>query len=195
MPDATSATGGFLALSPVPGLPDVEDVLHDLIVGITGLSDDLVRPRGQGEPPRTPAKDIDWCAFGITGSDPFTYPQIKHYPAGEGRDDVISHEDLAVLVSFYGPRHFGLAWDLRAGIHVPQNRSSLRPAGMAFIKAGTVTRLPELVQAGFRARADLPLAFRRVVARSVAVLSLKQSGGSLENETGVTVGFGCDGKE
>jgi hypothetical protein len=191
----TSATDGFLELSPAPGLVDIEDVLSGIIAGITGLPGDLIRPRWQPEPPRTPKKAENWCAFGETGSIPDIYPQIRHYGEGEGHDELIDRDEFSVLVSFYGPQHVDLALLLRAGIYVPQNRASLRPAGMAFVKAGSITRLPEVGQSGIRARADLPLTFRRFVVRSIAVLNLKQSGGSLENDNNVIVPFGCDAQQ
>ncbi len=175
-------------------LESVEDVLHDLIAGITGLPGAMVRPRAQAEPANTPGKNADWCAFGVMSSTPYTYPQIKHYGEDGGYDDVIVHEELAVLASFYGPRHYAFAALLHAGLHVPQNREILRPNGLAFVKAGGITRLPELVMAGFRARADLPLTFRRVTARSYAVRNIEKSSGTLENDNGLTVGFGCGNK-
>ncbi len=184
---ANSATGGFLELSPAPGLKDAEDVLHDIIAAVTGLPGELVRPAAQAEPPRAPDAGVNWCSFGIVKCEPFGFPEIRHNGAGEGHDEIIRHEEIAVRVSLYGPDHLDLAWALCAGFHVPQNRASLRPSGLAFVRAGSILRLPVPLGAGIRSRADLTLTFRRVTARSAAVLNLKATTGKITNHDGVAV--------
>lgn len=194
----TSATGGFLRLSPAPGQVDIEDVIHDLIAGITGICGELVRPRWQPDPPREPKPEVNWCAFGITGYEPLNFPEIRHHGEGEGRDEIVDYENLAVLASFYGPRHVDLARQCRRSLHVPQNRAGLRPHGLAFVRAGTIIPVPALVAMGWRARADLPLTFQLMTSQSYAVLSLKQANGTIVTEQpqdggrpGMTVPLGC----
>jgi hypothetical protein len=195
--DNTSATGGFLPLTPVPGQVEVEDVLHDLIAGITGLPGSLVRPRWQPEPPREPGPKEDWCAFGIVEYIPHNYPQILHHREGEGHDEIIESETLRVVVSFYGPHHHEYARLLRRGVHVPQNRETLRPAGLAFAVAGGIQPVPELVALGWRARSDLTLNFHRETRSDYPVLNLKKTAGSVTAdasgaEKSVSVELGCE---
>lgn len=193
----TSASGGFLRLSPAQGQYQLEDVLHEVFTGITGFAGELVRPRWQPDPPEVPEPDVNWCAFGITQFDPANFPEIRHHGKGQGRDELVDYEDLQVLVSFYGPLHMVNARALRRGLHVPQNRALLRPAGLAFVRAGTITPVPEMVALGWRARADVSLTFRLETKSCFAVLNLLKTEGSVTSETsgsgqgGIEVPIGC----
>ena len=195
--DNTSATGGFLILSPVQGRTPVEDVLHDLIAGITGLAAELVRPRWQPDPPAQPKPEIDWCAFGITGRTPINLPEIIHSPDDGGFDTIIDHEQLDVLASFYGPRAEDLARMLRTGLYVPQNRETLRPSHLAFLRAGNILFLPEVAQNNWLARADLPLVFGHANSRTLAIRNLEQSTGFIDTDRAeqenLIVPIGCKG--
>jgi hypothetical protein len=198
----TSATGGFLRLSPVPGQKapeqtDIEDVLQALIVGITGICGTLVRPRWQPSPPDEPGPQADWCAFGITRHDPHNFPVIRHHGAvavgdsltdsdsndeGDGYDEITDLETLTVLASFYGPRHMDLARTFRVGLHVPQNRKILLEHNMNFTRAGSIVPVPALIAMQWRARADLSLTFQLMTSRTYAVLNLQQMDGTLVSD-------------
>ncbi len=193
----TSATGGFLPVTQ-PAQNTTEDVLQSLIAGITGLPGSLVRPRFLLEPQKEPDVTVNWCALGIANALPQAYPELVHCSqasAGAGEAHVVTHASLNVLVSLYGPNCHALALALQCGLYVPQNRSILRPAGLAFVQAGAITQVPGLTSAGWRGRADLPLVFRQVQGASVAIRNITQSGGTFESETGITVGFGCGVKK
>jgi len=188
----TSATGGYLALTSVAPLSIIEDALHDLIAGITGLCGSLVRPRWQPEPPRLPKPGETWCAFGIMDQTA-SFPELRHQGAGDGRDEIITQARLTVLTSFYGPEGDDAVLLLRDGLHVAQNRAALRAHGLAFESAGEVSRLPELVGTRWLSRTDMTIFFRRETRRTVATLNLQHCGcGSLETETFVVpLGGGC----
>lgn len=190
----TSATGGFLQLSPGQGEFEVEDVLHDVIAGVTGLPGPLVRPRWQPDPPEVPEPDVDWCAFGIIQFEPGNLPVIVHHGEGEGHSEIVDTEELQVMVSFYGPRHTVYARAMRRGIYVPQNRELLRPAGLAFVRAGTTVPVPEQVALGWRSRTDLPLTFRLETRSGFSVLNLKKSQGRVHSDTPrkISVPTGCE---
>lgn len=191
----TSATGGFLQLSPAQGQYELEDVLHDVFSGITGLPGDLVRPRWQPDPPEVPEPDVNWCAFGVTMFEPANLPVIAHHGEGDGRAEVVDTEELQVMVSFYGPLHMVNVRAFRRGLYVPQNRKPLRPAGLAFVRAGTIVPLPEQVALGWRARADIPLTFRLETRSVFASLNLLKSSGSIHAATAETSSGGPGGIE
>lgn len=151
--------------APGPGHEATEDVLHDLVVGLTGLPGDLVRPRWQPRPPQTPSPDTSWCALGVTGRDS-PGSQLRSTADGEGWA-VETHETLDVLISFYGPQASALALAVREGLRVPLNRETLRAANMALVRAGQMANAPELVNNAWLRRVDLPLTFRRGPAHAV----------------------------
>lgn len=175
----TSSTGGYLPLSPGQGRYEIEDVLHDMIAGITGLAGDHIRPRWQPDPPVVPEPDIDWCAFGISQFVPHNLPVIIHHGEGDGHSEMLDVEDLQVLVSFFGPMHMVLARHLRRGLYVPQNREQIRKAGMAFVAAGAIVPLPEQVALGWRPRADIALSFRLETRSTIPILNLKKMQGRI----------------
>jgi len=195
----TSATGGFIRLSPAPGQTDTEDVLHDLIVGITGFCGELVRPRWQPEPPKEPKPDVDWCAFGITRYEPHNFPAIQHHGEGEGSDEITAHEILTVLASIYGPGHMNFARLLRLGLHVPRNLKVLRENKMAFTRAGSIVPVPALVAMQWRARADITLTFQLMTRQRFDSPNIQEISGTLvsdhpkndDGKPGISVSLGC----
>jgi hypothetical protein len=179
--NSTSASGGYLTGSQVPGQAALEDVFHDLIAGITGLPGDMVRPRWQREPGNTPALADNWCAFGVISYELKNFPEIKHHAEEEGHDEVIATDQITLLTSFFGPAGVDLALGLRDGIHLPQNRFSLRPNGLAFTKILSLQNVPEIMGTGWRRRTDLHLSFVRETRRKFAVLNLLDASADLRN--------------
>lgn len=178
----TSATGGYLTppVSVQPKNDALEDFLHDVIAGITGLSNELIRPRWQREPPDLPA-DFDsnnaaiyWCAFGVTYQDGEFNSYARHVPAGNGNDDIEKHEDLEVLCSFYGPdmgaRQYAEYW--RDGLQVAQNLEQLQIAKWGLTSTGRITPVPTLVKDRWLYRSDIPVVFRRLITNTYPVLNL-----------------------
>ena len=193
----TSATGGYLPLTGGMDNKEQTGLLHGLITGLTGLTGDRVRPRWLFEPAFAPVPSETWAAFGLQKLSLTGAPQIRHSGLGEGRDVIVSHEELLVLVTFIGPECMERASLLRDGLYVPQNTAPLRPAGMVFVRAGDMTPLPQAVGGHWLARMDLSLVFRRATEREIPVLNLAccaSQGAFLENDTGVTVGL-CTGNQ
>ena len=190
----TSATGGWLTLSPEPGQQALEGALQEAFAAISGLPSALVRPRWQIDTANIPAREIDWIAFGVIAIVPDGAPEIVHRGEDDGHDEYISHFRLNVLASAYGPGGMETAMRLRDGMHVGQNRARLRAAGLTFQYAGELTPLPELAGGGWRARTDLPLFFALETRRRAEILNLQSCAGcgsSLETDTGIIVPLGC----
>lgn len=174
MSGADSITGGVLVVAPGPAVEAVEDVLHDLIAGLTGLAGDLVRPRWQPDPPKQPTPDIDWCAFGITG-DTEEAAQLIH---GDDSARVHTEDLLTVLVSFYGPLAADLAKVVRRGLHVPPSRAWLRKHDLALVEIGALTPAADFVGAAWTRRIDMPLTIRQGTASTAAGGGNPNNGGS-----------------
>lgn len=171
-------------------MPDslaTEDVLHDLIAELTGIPGRYVRPRWQPEPPRMPGPDVTWCAFGVTsetgagtflvqwpsatggaasGSEPGTEregasglaPARMVTSAEWSLDD---HDELEVLLTFYGPGARDSAARMESGLTLASNRKLLREANMALISTGQRTAVPEKFGQQWLTRIDWTLRFRR----------------------------------
>lgn len=171
----TSATGGYV--QPVSTDTPEEDlaldvILQGMVAGITGLDGAMVRPRWQPVQPRVPEADVTWCAVGVTLIRPDDNAAITHDPTGDGADNLVRHEDIELLATFYGPQAAMRAAMLRDGLQIAQNREALTASGIGFVTAGDVRAVPELVNQQWIRRQDLPITLRRIVRRTYPVLNI-----------------------
>ena len=173
----TSATGGYLqqVVGPVDGL-DLRRFLGTVLVGVSGLAPEMVRPSWQQNPPPVPNIDTDWMAFGITArradNDPY---QVEK---DDGQRTIMSrHEELDILLTFYGPNCLQLAAEVRDGFELTQNTESLLLAGMAYIDLSDIVHAPELVNERFYDRTDATLTIRREVRREYRILNFVAANG------------------
>jgi hypothetical protein len=185
-----SSTGGFLLPDGAITAPledeTLDDFLHDIVAGVTGLGGTLVRPRWQPEPAAIPSFGTDWLAFGIVSRRADSFAVEIHDGSGAngaGVDILIRHEELDLLCSFYGPNCQGYGSLLRDGICVAQNREALFLAGMGLISVGDLTRAPELIKNRWVPRCDLTMRLRREIRREYAVLNLRTAALSVAADT------------
>lgn len=167
----------------------LDDLFQQIVVGVTGLPGDMVRPRWQAEPLPLPSLTSDWCAVGITDSTPLNYPASFYdatFPPGEGSTQVVDWEEFDVLCSFYGPNADKYSTRIRTGLFVEQNRNCLYYLGMAFISTSGRTRVPALVQMQNLERRDITLNMRRVVQDTYPVLYLLSAPIAVTTDTGYT---------
>lgn len=185
----TSATGGYLAPIGTPPLDDddLDDLVQDLIKGVTGLGGASVRPRWQPTVPKQPEPSIDWCAFGITTTEPNDSPAIEHDPDGQGSDSYSRHQDISVLCSFFGPHAKGYAQRLSDGLAIPQNIEEIAAQGMKFIEASQILSVPDQVNLQWIRRYDLTMRLRRKVTRIYPVLNLLSADVSSTTDGGMPV--------
>jgi hypothetical protein len=186
MPVNDSSTGGFL--TPTSTAPQTDDVLDDIlqaiVVGITGLSGPLVRPRWQQNPPKEPEPGVNWIALGITNTRSDTFPTKTKYP--DGSYQLKRNEYHTVLVSAYGPNSQQYLGYLRDGLFISQNLDSLRAVNANVTYVGDVKPLPEYVNTVWRRRYDLPIYISRQVIREYAILDIASAKITLLTETPLT---------
>lgn len=171
----TSATGGYVqpVSNAVPeGDLALDVILQAMVAGITGLAGEMVRPRWQPVQPRVPEADVTWCAVGVTLIRPDDNAAISHDRTGDGADNLVRHEDIELLSTFYGPDAAMRAAMLRDGLQIAQNREALTANGIGFVTAGEVRPVPELVNQQWVRRQDLPITLRRIVRRTYPVLNI-----------------------
>lgn len=183
----TSATGGYLAPTspPVPDDDHLDDMFQEMVVGITGLAPDLVRPRWQPVDRKIPDVSVNWCAIGVVSDEPDANAYVVHSqgdPGSGGQDDLRRTENIRVMATFYGPSSKGYAKILRDGLSIAQNREQLGNALLAVITTDTIRAVPEQINEQWVRRYDLPLVFRRTVVRSYAVQSIARADMTLHAE-------------
>lgn len=195
----TSASGGPLlpavSTPPVQGRA-LQQFIQAWIVGISGLSGDMVRPRWQAEPPNIPDSGNAWASIGITRTTRDTYPYVKHFcdnelqPPGPGHDQLQRHEQLDILCSFYdlgvdGQADF-YASQTSDGMCIAQNREVLLANGWGFVEAKELVTVPSLLKVRWVYRVDLPIVIRRAIVRTYPVENILSLGGTVTTDTGVT---------
>lgn len=185
-----SSTGGYLSPS-VDAPPDEDDVLddliHDMIAGVTALPPNLVRPRWQPTVPKQPDPCVNWCAFGIPDQLPDASPAIQHDGTGDGCDTYIRHEEVSVACTFYGPAAKGYAQRLADGLAIPQNREALGSNDMAFVGVSEIRAAPDLVNQQWVRRYDMTVTLRRKITRTYAVLNLASAQASTTTDASTPV--------
>ena len=183
---ADSSTGGYL--SPAVASPPLEDaaldaIFQQMIVGITGLPGNMVRPRWQPTVPKQPEPTVNWCALGISVQTPDDGPAIVHNGAGNGSDTYIRHEQIDVLASFYGPNAKQYAQLLSDGLAIPQNLEQLKANDMNNVDADQIRAAPDLINEQWVRRYDMQMTFRRKITRSYAVLNILTAQGTVQTNT------------
>jgi hypothetical protein len=156
----------------------LEDYVAQVVAGVSGLPGPMVRPRWQAEPPNLPDWGVDWAGVGIMKHRPIgIYPWVGHHPDGDGYSEMQRHEELDVLVSFYGINADAHAGNFHSGFGVWQNHASLRLVGMALVEVQDGTVNPEFIKQKWHNRVDKPFVLRRIIIRNYPVLNLLSSKG------------------
>jgi len=153
-----------------------ENFLHDLIAGVTGLDNTLVRPRWQTEPPLRPDIGVNWVAFGVTNTQADYAPVFYHIDDGVvGYDALQQMEEHTIMCSFYGPAGEKYCSYFQRGLWVDQNQASMRANAVGLVSVGGQTRAAELVKERWWPRTDVQFILRREVRYNYNVLNLLQA--------------------
>lgn len=199
MPD--SSTGGYLSPSNINGeLNDqaLEIFLQQVVVGITGMPGNMVRPRWQPEPPNIPDFGMNWASIGE--SEPRkrdSWAAVIRTPGGYGENPygvsgygdeslsiVIRNEILSILCSFYGPGAQANCELLAMGLALPQNREAMQLNGFGLVGgAGDMVTAPALLKDRWTYRVDLPFQLRRQQQYTYSILDLLGAEGTLSTDT------------
>jgi hypothetical protein len=185
-----SSTGGALLPLPAPApVPIEDDALIDffqtLVVSITGLPGDMVRPRWQPEAPNIPPAGTNWCGIGITKQKRDTFAAEIHNPAvGDtpGYDELRRHELITVLASFYGPNANSMASQFSDGMQVAQNREVLSQNNMGYVEGNDIINIPQLIKEIWYYRSDFEFIVKRQLRRFYQVLDLNSASGGLNTD-------------
>lgn len=185
----SSTTAGYLLPSDEPQDDDaLVDALQEVIVGVTAIPSDLVRPRWQPEPPQRPDFDVDWAAFGLVSDlkDQSSYQGVVGTPSEPAltveRDSIVT-----MLLSIYGPNASGLIDRFRDGLMIDQNRDGLFAQNMALVEIQDAITLPAKIQERWVKRVDVRVLFRRRTTRVYPVRTLLSAEVTVENEKYSTV--------
>lgn len=177
----TSATGGYLvptSSQPLPGGLTLTQFIQSVLVGLTELAGDLIRPNWQEAPPKEPGLTVNWIAFGINIYNPDIY---AYQGLDEQDNDIFARQEgIDVECSFYGPLADDYASKVRDGLQIAQNREALRAANMSFTETTPARPMPDLINERFRRRVMMNIIFRRQIIKTFPVLPVVGAMGTIE---------------
>lgn len=178
-----STVAGYLVpvQSPIYG-DALDDVLHDVIAGITGIAGNLIRPRWQPEPPNQPDLNTDWVAFGINNTEEDIFAFTREDANGLGTSIVERDEKLYYLISFYGPDSTINEKQFSAAIQLAQNRDALTAQNIGFVEMQKPVVLPALLKEKWVRRIDATLVLRRRVGWTFQVRTVASASAGIDNE-------------
>lgn len=117
--------------SPYEG-QDLNRFIQAWLVGLTGLSANIVLPEFQSEPPVIPQAGDAWCSFRYSKIDSNTFPYVN-YDATKLNYTLQNHEMLEVATTFYDLGTNGqaayLAALVRDNLKIPYNSYYLQNSG------------------------------------------------------------------
>jgi hypothetical protein len=186
----TSATGGYLRQTSVSldGLA-LRRFIATVLVGLTGVDENLVRPSWQPNPPAQPDITVNWLAFGISSTPA---PGTTYHDQHDTTATQVRYEDTEVACTCYGPDCLAIAGALRDALELAQNRDALVANGLNFAAHGDIMHVPEKIGERWFDRADILLMFRREIRREYRIFPFIQATGTIagaENETAIEINW------
>ena len=135
---------------------ELDTLVQGIVRDLSGLTGDLVRPRWQPDPPRTPPLDVTWLAVAVTDIR-------RDYGRQITCSYIAHHEDVDVLVTAYGPRSMNVLTRVESGPRIPHNNAIIEAQGLYFKSSTSIIPIPERINNQWLKRYDITMTFRRRV--------------------------------
>lgn len=174
-----SSTGGYLGATTqaLPGGLSLEDFIQTVIVGVSGYTNTLVRPKFQEAPPKNPVLSVDWIAFSVQtqAEDANAYVSKSN-----GSSSTLSRQyQLEVQCAFYGPNAEFNSSAFVDGFQIQQNLEALNLANMGFTGISTPVRMPDLINERWQDRWEVALTLAYKIVRTYSILPFASVQGSV----------------
>jgi len=163
--------------TPLPGSLTFTQFIQSVIVGISGYTGTLVRPKWQQNPPKQPDITTNWIAFGITVGKPDVNAFVNMDSAGNSIFQ--RQQDVDIDVSFYGPDAQDNVMKFLDGFQIQQNLEAMRAAKMGYRGFQDPVQGADLVHERWVPIWNVTLTLTRQVDRTYPILSFVSAVGSM----------------
>lgn len=169
----SSDQAGYLAPLTAPPAYDeeLEREISQWVRALTGLPEGMVRPLWKEPQPTIPPLGTDWAAFGVQPIE--VDDNSANISDGDEADQQWQHENITILVCFYGRNGMAIAAQFRDGLRVSQNNAELNRTTLSY--GGGPERIipaPELINNQWVRRYDITVNLRRKTVREYGIKSL-----------------------
>jgi len=147
------------------------------LVGISGISGQLVRPNWQENPPPQPDIKTNWISFGVNVSAPDANAYTNYNADGSFTSQ--RHETLEIGTDCFGPDAMYISGLIRDGFQIKTNLDALQLAKMGFVETGPARQIPDLVNERFVGRVNMSIFLRREVIRVYPVPNIISASGTI----------------
>jgi len=167
-------------------------ILHDWLMGLTGLPGNMIMPRWQIVPPNLPDSNVtDWMTFGVTRKERPGGAYIRHQPGdsaiglANGYDQNVRWENFSLLCSIYGPNQEFTETSISQGLFINQNNEQLLLNQIRPLGTDTTVIIPELIKSLWITRWDLSINLSRQIVFNYAIENLLSAVGFVETDSGI----------
>lgn len=171
-PKSTNSYGGLT----------LTQFLQNLLVGLSEIPGDLVRPKWQVEPPKNPDISVNWIGFGLSNFA----PDFNAYVDMDEDDNAVlqRQEGFQLQCTIYGPDAIDTYGLIRDGVQIQQNLAAITAAGLGFVEITPGLRIPDLINERWCNRTECSLVFRRQIRRTYPILPLVSAAGKIHTVVG-----------
>lgn len=164
----TSATGGYI--QPTADIININHLIHDFIMGLTGIDKTLIRPMYQPNAPTIPAFGTDWIAYNVRESDSDNYSsQILNTDY-----ELKRLAQLIVTISFYGSNSYTKIKQFKDALELTQNWEVMRQSGLMLSGSGNIIKVPELHNMRWLDRYNIEIAINQMTIKTAPIISLEK---------------------
>lgn len=165
---------------PVPNGLTLTQYIQTILVGLSDLPGNMVRPKWQRDPPSQP--DVNWLAFGID----VTTPDANSYVGLNSQGNVESqrHSRLEIGCAATGPRCLELYGLIRDGFQIQPNLFTLRAANLGFVEVTRGVHIPDLVNEKFIDRILFSVVLNHETIRIYPIPTLVSASGVIRTFSG-----------
>jgi hypothetical protein len=139
--------------------------LQQVVVGVTGMQGQYVRPRWQQEPPNQPDREISWAAIGQVNRARDAFADVHHWTSAndfqKANDRVVRNQIFEILCSFYGPEAEANSELLAMGFALEQNRNQMSANGFKLLSVADSLKVPALIKEEWIIGIDVRFRLRR----------------------------------